>query len=56
VRVVGRIPHADVPAWITACEVLCLPSIDEPFGQVLIEAMASERSVVAGRCGGPPSS
>jgi glycosyltransferase involved in cell wall biosynthesis len=53
VRVVGRIPHADVPAWITACEVLCLPSIDEPFGQVLIEAMASERSVVAGRCGGP---
>ena len=54
VRLVGRIPHADVPSWTAACDVLCLPSTVEPLGQALLEAMASERSVVATRVGGPP--
>ena len=54
VRVVGRVPHAEVPSWTAACDVLCLPSTVEPFGQALLEAMASERSVVATRVGGPP--
>ncbi|MDP8911787.1 MAG: glycosyltransferase, partial [Actinomycetota bacterium] len=34
--------------------VLCQPSLVEPFGQALLEAMACERSVVATRVGGPP--
>lgn len=51
---VGRIPHESVADWITACDVLCLPSTIEPLGQVVLEAMASERSVVATRVGGPP--
>ncbi|MEJ7714875.1 MAG: glycosyltransferase [Thermoleophilaceae bacterium] len=51
---VGRIPHDQVADWITACDVLCLPSTVEPLGQVVLEAMASERSVVATRVGGPP--
>jgi len=54
VRLVGRIPHAEVADWIGACDVLCQPSLLEPFGQALLEAMASERSVVATRLGGPP--
>lgn len=54
VRVVGRVPHAAVARWTAACDVLCLPSTVEPFGQALLEAMASERSVVATRVGGPP--
>ena len=54
VRLVGRVPHAEVAEWITACEVLCQPSTIEPFGQALLEAMASERTVVATRIGGPP--
>jgi glycosyltransferase involved in cell wall biosynthesis len=54
VRVVGRVPHAEVAEWMAAADVLCLPSLVEPFGQVLLEAMASERSVVATREGGPP--
>jgi glycosyltransferase involved in cell wall biosynthesis len=54
VRVVGRVPHEQVADWITACDVLCQPSLVEPFGQALLEAMASERSVVATRIGGPP--
>ena len=54
VRVVGRVPHAQIPTWVAACDVLCQPSMIEPFGQALVEAMASERSVVATRVGGPP--
>jgi glycosyltransferase involved in cell wall biosynthesis len=54
VRVVGRIPHERVADWIAACDVLCQPSLVEPFGQALLEGMASERSVVATAVGGPP--
>jgi glycosyltransferase involved in cell wall biosynthesis len=54
VRVTGRIPQSEVPAWIAACDVLCQPSLIEPFGQATLEAMAMERSVVATTVGGPP--
>jgi glycosyltransferase involved in cell wall biosynthesis len=54
VTLVGRIPHAAVARWIVACDVLCLPSLIEPFGQALLEGMASERTVLATRVGGPP--
>lgn len=54
VRLVGRVPHEEVVTWIRACDVLCLPSVVEPFGQVLVEAMGCERSVLATRIGGPP--
>ena len=54
VRVVGRVPHGVVADWIAACDVLCQPSLVEPFGIALLEAMAGERSVVATRVGGPP--
>lgn len=54
VRVAGRVAHPRVAEWVGACDVLCQPSLVEPFGQALLEAMASERSVVATRVGGPP--
>jgi glycosyltransferase involved in cell wall biosynthesis len=54
IRLVGRVPHEEVADWIAACDVLCQPSLVEPFGQALLEALASERSVVATRVGGPP--
>lgn len=54
VYVAGRVPHDQVPGWIAACDVLCQPSLNEPFGQAVLEAMAMERSVVATREGGPP--
>jgi glycosyltransferase involved in cell wall biosynthesis len=53
IRVTGRIPHAEVPTWIAACDVLCQPSLVEPFGQAVLEGMAMERSVVATSVGGP---
>jgi len=54
IRIAGRIPQARVPSWIAACDVLCQPSLIEPFGQATLEAMAMERSVVATTVGGPP--
>jgi len=54
VRVLGRVAHELVPTWLAACDVLCQPSLVEPFGQALLEAMACGRPVVATRLGGPP--
>jgi glycosyltransferase involved in cell wall biosynthesis len=54
VEVTGRVRHEEVPRYIADATVLCQPSLIEPFGQALLEAMASGRSVVATRVGGPP--
>ena len=54
VRISGRIPQAEVPRWIAACDVVCQPSLIEPFGQATLEGMAMERSVVGTTVGGPP--
>jgi glycosyltransferase involved in cell wall biosynthesis len=54
VRITGRLPQAEVPRWIAASDVLCQPSLIEPFGQATLEGMAMERSVVATTVGGPP--
>jgi glycosyltransferase involved in cell wall biosynthesis len=54
IRLVGRVSHEDVPSWIAASDVLCQPSLVEPFGLATLEAMASARSVVATTIGGPP--
>lgn len=54
VTLTGRIPQSEVPRWVAACDVLCQPSLIEPFGQATLEAMAMERSVVATTVGGPP--
>src|SRR5262245_45515726 len=54
VRVVGRVPHHEIPAWMVAADVVCQPSLIEPLGPSLLEAMACGRSVVATRIGGPP--
>jgi glycosyltransferase involved in cell wall biosynthesis len=39
---------------MAAAHVVCQPSVVEPLGQALLEAMAMGRSVVATRAGGPP--
>lgn len=54
VLLVGRVAHGRIPEWIAACDVVCQPSLEEPFGQALLEAMACERPVVATSVGGPP--
>jgi glycosyltransferase involved in cell wall biosynthesis len=54
VHLVGRVPHSEIPALLADAHVLCQPSLIEPLGQALLEGMASGRSVVATRIGGPP--
>jgi len=53
-RLAGVVPHAAIPRWLTAADVVCQPSLVEPFGLATLEAMACARSVVATRVGGPP--
>jgi glycosyltransferase involved in cell wall biosynthesis len=52
--VAGRVPHHEIPEWIARADVVCGPSLVEPFGQALLEALACGRPVVATRIGGPP--
>ncbi len=54
ITLAGRVPQDQLVTWMRACDVLCQPSLAEPFGQALLEAMACGRSVVATRVGGPP--
>jgi glycosyltransferase involved in cell wall biosynthesis len=50
----GRVAHDEVPSYLAAADVICSPSLVEPFGQAILEAMACGRTVVATRIGGPP--
>jgi glycosyltransferase involved in cell wall biosynthesis len=54
VRLLGRVRHEEIPRLLAECRVLAQPSLVEPLGQALLEAMACGRSVVATRIGGPP--
>jgi glycosyltransferase involved in cell wall biosynthesis len=53
-RVVGPRSPADVARWMAACDVLALPSWAEGTPNVVLEALASGRPVVATRVGGIP--
>jgi glycosyltransferase involved in cell wall biosynthesis len=51
---VGPRPLAEVPVWMGACDLLTLPSHHEGTPNVLLEALACGRRVVATRVGGIP--
>jgi glycosyltransferase involved in cell wall biosynthesis len=51
---VGAQPHDRIPDWLAACNVLALPSWNEGMPNVVLEALASGRRVVATRVGGIP--
>lgn len=44
----------DIPAWMRTFDVFAFPTRSEPFGKVVIEAMAAGCPVVASRVGGIP--
>jgi len=50
----GRRPHREIPTWMSAADVFCLPSVREGCPNVMLEALASGRPVVATRVGGIP--
>ena len=54
VHFVGSRKHDEIPVWLNACDVLCLPSLREGFPTVVVEAFACGRPVVATKVGGIP--
>ena len=54
ITLVDPVPHAEIPRWLAAADVVCQPSLVEPFGLAALEAMAAERSVVGTTVGGQP--
>jgi len=47
VRFIGQVPHEKAMEYMAACEIFTLPSWQETFGLVYIEAMAHAKPVVA---------
>jgi len=45
IHLINNIPQSQLPDWYRSADVYCMPSLNEPFGIALVEAMA---------CGVPP--
>jgi glycosyltransferase involved in cell wall biosynthesis len=54
VLLTGPRPHSEIPNWIAAANVLCLPSHHEGCPNVVLEALACGCPVVASRVGAVP--
>jgi glycosyltransferase involved in cell wall biosynthesis len=56
VRFLGTMhPDGDLINLFKSCDVVCVPSRNEPFGIVVLEAWAAGKPVVVSRNGGPSS-
>lgn len=51
---IGFQKHNEIPLWLNACDVFCLPSRNEGFPTVIVEALSCGRPVVATKVGGIP--
>lgn len=52
VRFLGYVPDEEYLDILNACDIVCIPSRNEPFGLVLLEAWSAEKAVVAADVGG----
>ena len=53
VTLTGQIARAEVPGFMNSLDCFVLSSVREPFGVVIIEALACGKPVIATRSGGP---
>ena len=54
VRWLGNLSQDELAAEYNRCDIFCLPSVQESFGIVFLEAMASGKAVVATRAASAP--
>jgi glycosyltransferase involved in cell wall biosynthesis len=54
VRWLGDVSQAELARQYQSCDVFCLPSVQEGFGIVFLEAMAAAKPVVAARAAAAP--
>lgn len=54
IKFTGAVNHEDIPLWLSASDILVLPSLSEGRPNVILEAFACEVPVVATNVGGVP--
>ncbi len=54
IKFTGPVNHEDIPLWLSASDILVLPSLSEGRPNVILEAFACEVPVVATNVGGVP--
>ncbi|MBT2187551.1 glycosyltransferase [Sphingobium nicotianae] len=52
VRFLGSVPHAELPGWLAACDVMALPSASEGLANAWVEALACGVPLVISEAGG----
>ena len=53
VKFEGFVPYSNMPTYYKRSDIFCFPTLGEPFGKAIIEAMACGKPVIATNSGGP---
>jgi glycosyltransferase involved in cell wall biosynthesis len=53
VKFEGFVPNSKMPRYYNCCDIFCFPTLGEPFGKAVAEAMACGKPVIATNIGGP---
>jgi len=48
----GFVPHTEIVKCYQQCDIFCFPTLGEPFGKVVLEAMACGKPVIASNVAG----
>jgi len=52
VKFEGFVPNSKMPTYYNRCDIFCFPTLGEPFGKAVVEAMACGKPVIATNVGG----